>query len=149
MQAVLDYKWSSYGRGLFLLLGVFSVLLALSFSAYTYYGQQLVGWRLVAWTVALGLNLLPLVLQEVVQVGMMLREGKGPATYLGNPWNAADALTYMGLVAVMALRWLLPRDTTGAYIVAAGVSLLLWLKLLYYFRGAIVRLAGALLSCSL
>lgn len=67
-QAVLDYKWTSYGRALFVVLAACSATLAGNFSAFTYYSQALAGWRLWAWTAALALNLLPLVLQEAIQV---------------------------------------------------------------------------------
>jgi hypothetical protein len=172
---VLDYKWESYGNRLFIFFGGASVLLAVLFSAYIYlytYSRQqhhhheeqllLTGLGLVVVRACLGLTLLPLVLQEAVQLSTVLREregrgkgkGKGKgrlgqtltalAAYMGNPWNAADALTYSGLVGVLALHSLLPAAGAGdthttaanlANILAAGVSLLLWLKLLYYFRG--------------
>jgi hypothetical protein len=172
MQSVLDYKWESYGNRLFIFFGGASVLLAALFSAYIYlytYSRQqhnhheeqllLTGLGLVVARACLGLTLLPLVLQEAVQLSTVLREGqdkgKGKgrlgqtlaalAAYMGNPWNAADALTYSGLVGVLALHSLLPAAAGGgdkhtmtvnlANILAAGVSLMLWLKLLYYFRG--------------
>jgi hypothetical protein len=151
-QAVLDYKWESYGNRLFIVFGGASVLLAIMFSAYTYSRHELTGLSLVLFRACLGAILLPLVIQEAVQVSTMLREGRSKlalATYLGNPWNVADALTYSGLVGVLALHSLLPGDTTVANILAAGVSLLLWLKLLYYFRGEARQLLLWLLSSAL
>lgn len=57
------------------------------------------------------------------------------SSYLANPWNAADLVTYTGLGAVLVLRLALPSENMAIDVLAAGVSLLLWLKLLYYFRG--------------
>jgi hypothetical protein len=57
------------------------------------------------------------------------------SSYLANPWNAADLVTYAGLGAVLVLRLALPSENMAIDVLAAGVSLLLWLKLLYYFRG--------------
>jgi hypothetical protein len=84
-QAILDYKWASYGRALFVVLAACSAALAGSFSAFTYYSQALAGWQLWAWTAALALNLLPLVLQEAIQV----RGSRRDVAAVPNSYDAA------------------------------------------------------------
>lgn len=148
LQIVLDYKWESYARAYFLIIWALSLALAINFSFYTYYNEGLEEPQRLTWLICLLINLMPLVLQELAQIYVTVKESQmgiegldrsRPASsptmrYFTNQWNLVDMVTYMGLIVAIILRRVEPYGR-ASYITSAIVSFLLWLKLLYYFRG--------------
>jgi len=130
VEYVIDYKWDCYGRRSSLWSTIISTLLALHYSFYTVYSTQQSVSAQCIWSVILGLNALPLMMVELLQI-MTSRHSLWP--YLSNPWNAVDIISYTGLLTTLPLRLYLPHHE-ATYIIAAG-GLILWLKLLYFFRG--------------
>jgi hypothetical protein len=134
VQAVLDFKWASFGQRLFTGLAVCSTLLALNVSAYTLAGEDLSLPSKVAWSFMLLLNAAPLLFQEALQAYSAAVAGSLVSSYLASPWNCADIATYLLLITTVAL-WLHSPGLPATYTISGLTALALWSKLLYYFRG--------------
>lgn len=152
IQTLLEYKWESYAKTYFLILWAISLALAINFSLYSYYSDLLGGSQRLVWVICLAINLLPLILQEVAQLCVMRRASLASSSqvtdgpdrtsscclavkrYVSSTWNMIDVVTYLALLVAIILRHSQPYGKS-CYIISAAVSLLLWLKLLYYFRG--------------
>ena len=128
---LLDYKFRAYGQSACLLFGALSFLLALSFSISTYLWVHLPKVAGLVWTCIMVTIALPLCFIKLLQIAL---SGTKFRVYDLSGWDVVDILTFCSLAAVMALRM---SGTRGrpTFVLAASVSLLLWLRLLYYFRG--------------
>ena len=135
LEVILRFKWSKYALSMFGFFGFLSVLLAVNFSAYTYFNHQTIRY---IWSVLLLINLFPMVLMEVLQ----LWQSKPMVEYFtSDPWNIVDMVMYVGVVVSIATNQAdeaVSSDfglSLASHVITAVVSLLLWFKILYYFRG--------------
>ena len=128
VDVILEYKWEAYARRLFLTFGAISVALAINFSVFTYYAPSLSSIQRLIWMGVVLVNSMPNIFQEVLQVK------REPGHYLSSLWNCTDAFTYLLLLLDLVMWWELP-SSSATYVVSGSVALLLWVKLLFYFRG--------------
>lgn len=135
MEVILRFKWQRYAKWVFLTLCLLSVLLAFNFSAFTYYGfrSKESSYRRL-WEALLLVNVAPLVLIELLQ----LRQRKLAAEYVsGDGWNLFDISSYSLLILSVIVHEGASASisSSASTIISAALALLLWFKLLYYFRG--------------
>lgn len=136
----------------FFLLGLCSLVLAANFSAYTYAttGSALGVDALSGWGVALGVNLAPLVGYHAIQLYLLSQQGDGQPwwisqqrtsalCYVMEPGHLVDLLSAAGVIVVVVMRTDMQAETTGTYILAAAVALMLWAKVLFYLQGRCAR----------
>jgi hypothetical protein len=93
VQAVMDFKWERYGRGLFTGLLACSLLLAMNFSAFTLTAEDLGLVNKIAWSCVLLLNVTPLVGQEALQVLSAVRAGSLVEAWRTSPGRGGTGVT--------------------------------------------------------